>query len=91
MDVFLLKIYGKRDDIDLDIIVNVPFSDGGVPRRTSYGIYIFRNFLGLLVSAIMLRTSMREINIQKPNFSSRAIGIINFEKHFLNFTADTSN
>ena len=29
----------KRDDFDLDI-VNVPFLDGDVPRRTSYGVYI---------------------------------------------------
>ena len=33
------KIYDKRDDFDFDI-VNYPFLDGGVPRRTSYGVYI---------------------------------------------------
>ena len=33
------KIYDKRDDIDFDI-VNFPFLDGGVPRSTSYGVYI---------------------------------------------------
>ena len=33
------KIYDKRDDFDLDI-VNFPFLDGGVPRSTSYGVYI---------------------------------------------------
>ena len=31
------KIYDKRDDFD---IVNFPFLDGGVPRRSSYGVYI---------------------------------------------------
>ena len=31
------KIYNKRDDFD---IVNFPFLDGDVPRRTSYGVYI---------------------------------------------------
>ena len=31
------KIYDKRDDFD---IVNFPFLDGDVPRRTSYGVYI---------------------------------------------------
>ena len=31
------KIYDKRDDSD---IVNFPFLDGDVPRRTSYGVYI---------------------------------------------------
>ena len=33
------KIYDKRDDFDYDI-VNFPFLDGDVPRRTSYGVYI---------------------------------------------------
>ena len=32
-----IKIYDKRDDFD---IVNFPFLDGDVPRRTSYGVYI---------------------------------------------------
>ena len=54
-------------------------------------VYTFRNLLGLLLSAIMLRTSMRVINVKQPNFSSRAIGIMHFEEHFLNFIADTMN
>ena len=33
------KIYDKRDDFDSDI-VNFPFLDDDVPRRTSYGVYI---------------------------------------------------
>ena len=33
-----------------------------VPRRASY-VYIFRNLLGLLESAIMLQTSTLEINV----------------------------
>ena len=33
------KICDKRDDFDFDI-VNFPFLDGDVPRRTSYGVYI---------------------------------------------------
>ena len=32
-----IKIYDKRDDFD---IVNFPFLDDDVPRRTSYGVYI---------------------------------------------------
>ena len=35
-----IKIYDKRDDFDFDI-VNLPFLDGDVPRRTSYGVYIY--------------------------------------------------
>ena len=40
MAQFLLntKINDKRDDYDFDI-VNFPFLDGDVPRRTSYGVY----------------------------------------------------
>ena len=34
-----IKIYDKRDDFDFEI-VNFPFSDGDVPRSTSYGVYI---------------------------------------------------
>ena len=35
------KIYDlKRDGFDFDI-VNFPFLDGDVPRRTSYGVYIY--------------------------------------------------
>ena len=38
------KIYHKQDDFDFDI-VNFPFLDGDVPRRTSYGVYISQ-FIG---------------------------------------------
>ena len=33
------KIYDKSDDFDFDI-VNYLFLDGGIPRSTSYGVYI---------------------------------------------------
>ena len=33
------KINDKHDDFDFDI-VNVPYLDGDVPRRPSYGVYI---------------------------------------------------
>ena len=33
------KIYDKQDDFNFDI-VNVPFLDGDVPQRPSYGVYI---------------------------------------------------
>ena len=33
------KIHDKRDNFDFDI-VNFPFLYGGVPRSTSYGVYI---------------------------------------------------
>ena len=37
-DIVSTKIYNKRDDFDFEI-VNFPFSDGDVPRSTSYGVY----------------------------------------------------
>ena len=52
------KIYDKCDDFDF-YIVNIPFLDGDVPRRASYGVYISQ----LIRFAIMLRTSTREINV----------------------------
>ena len=39
------KIFNKRNDFDFDIIVNLPFLDGDVPRSTSYGVYISNLFL----------------------------------------------
>ena len=35
------KIYDDGDDFDFDI-VNFPFLDSDVPRRPSYGVYIFQ-------------------------------------------------
>ena len=55
------KIYVKRDDFDFDI-VNFPVLDDDVPRLV-LRVYTFRNLLGLLKSADILQTSMREINV----------------------------
>ena len=41
MDFFSSKIYDKRDDFDFGT-VNFPFSDGDVPRRALYGVYILQ-------------------------------------------------
>ena len=38
-DTVLQTIYEKRDGFDFDI-VNLPFIDGDVPRRPSYGVYL---------------------------------------------------
>ena len=66
------KIYDKRDGFN---IVNFPFWMVTL-LDVHHIVYSFLNLLGLLESAVMLRTSTR-------NFSSRAI--INFEKYFLKF------
>ena len=65
-----IKIYDKRDHFD---IVNFPFLDGDVPRRTSYGVYIYLN---LLDSPELLQILVTLIAVKKPilpNFLGRAI------------------
>ena len=41
MDFVSSKIYDKRDDFDFNM-VNIPFLDGDVPHRVSYGVYILQ-------------------------------------------------
>ena len=53
------KIYDKRDDFDFDI-ANFPFLWMVTFLAVLLIVYTFRNLLGLLESAIMLRTSTRE-------------------------------
>ena len=52
------KIYDKRDDFD---IVNFPFLDGDVPRRTSYGVYISQ-----LIRFARISSNVSEIVGTKP-------------------------
>ena len=77
------KIYDKRDHFDFDI-VNFPFLDGDVPRRASYAVYIFQ-----VIRFARVCNHVADFNAHVADFSSRDIGIINVEKHFLNFSADT--
>ena len=72
------KIYDKRDDFDFDII-NFPFLDGDVPRRTSYGVYISQlirfarassnvndfNYLNKALTAKLLRQGYRYFKLRK--------------------------
>ena len=76
-------------DFDLDIIVNFPFSDGDVPRRASYGVYISQlirfasvcnrvsdfNARNICLSAKLLQQGYRYYKLPQP--------------FFFNFTADT--
>ena len=70
------KIYDKRDDFDFDI-VNFPFLDGDVPRRTSYGVYISQ-----LIRFARASSNLNDFNYRNktllPNFLGRAIVILNF-------------
>ena len=77
-DTFSTKIYDKRDDFDFDI-VNFPFLDGDVPRRTSYGVYISQlirfarassnliafNYLNKALTAKRLRQGYRYFKLRK--------------------------
>ena len=54
------KIYDKRDDFD---IVNCPFLDGDVPRRTSYGVYISQ----------LIRFTKASSNVSDFNYRNKAL------------------
>ena len=56
------KIYDKRDDFDFDI-VNFPFLDGDVPRRTSYGVYISQ----------LIRFARASSNINDFNYHNKVL------------------
>ena len=55
------KIYDKRDDFDFDI-VDFPFLDGDVPRRTSYGVYISQ----------LIRFARASSNLSDFNYRNKA-------------------
>ena len=87
------KMYDKMDDFDFDI-VNLPFLDGDIPRRTSYGVYIsqlisYLNLLDSLEPLQILVTLTAVIKPLVPNFLGRAIVILSFVRRFRNFIADT--
>ena len=86
-------MYDKMDDFDFDI-VNLPFLDGDVPRRTLYGVYISQliSYLNLFDSLELLQILVTLTAVIKPlvpNFLGRAIVILSFVRRFRNFIADT--
>ena len=81
------KIYDERDDFD---IVNFPFLDCDVPRRPSYGVCSSQLIKFARVFS-HVTDFMLEIKALQPNFYSRAIDIINYERPSQNFIADTMN
>ena len=56
------KIYDKRDDFDFDM-VDFPFLDGDVPRRTSYGVYISQ----------LIRFARASSNLNDLNYRNKAL------------------
>ena len=61
------KIYEKRDDFDFDI-VNFPFLDGDVPRRTSYGVYIFQ-----LIRLARAFSSVSDFNCRNKELTAKLL------------------
>ena len=88
-DIVSTKRYDERDDFNFDI-VNFPFLDGDVPRRPSYGVYIFQIICFVRASSHVTDFNTRN-KFLTDNFLSKAIGIINSTKHFLNFIVGTLN
>ena len=87
-DTVSTKIYDKRDDFDFDI-VNFPFLDGDVPRRPSYGVYISQ-----LIRFARASSHVDDFNNRNRFLTAKLLkqgyrGIINFVKHFPNFTVGT--
>ena len=72
------KIYDERDDFDMHV-VNFPFLDGDVPRRTSYWVYISQliriarassnhsdfNYRNKALTAKLLRQGYRYFKLRK--------------------------
>ena len=81
------KIYHKRDDFDFDI-VNFPFLDGDVPRRTSYGVHISQ-----LIRFARASSNLNDFNYRNKALTAKLLRqgylILNFVRRFRNFIADT--
>ena len=56
------KVYDNRDDFDFNI-VNFPFLDGDVPRRTSYGVCISQ----------LIRFTRASANLNDFNYRNKAL------------------
>ena len=61
------KIYNKRDDFDFDM-VNFPFLDGDVPRRTSYGVYISQ-----LIRFARASSSVSDLNCRNKALTAKLL------------------
>ena len=77
------KFYDKRDDFDFDI-VNFPFLDGDVPRRTSYGVYISH-----LIRFTRASSNVSDFNCRNKTLTVRLLKqgyrYHKLSKHFSNF------
>ena len=82
-----IKIYDKRDDFDFDI-VNVPFLDGDVSRRTSYGVHISQ-----LIRFARAFSDLSDFNCRNKALTTKLLRQIyryfKLRKAFSKFIADT--
>ena len=85
-DIVSTKIYDKRDDFDFEIVF--PILIGDVPRSTFYRVYISQLIRFARASSHVVDFNTRN-KLLFRNFLNKAIGIINFAKHFLSFVDDT--
>ena len=72
------------------LALHFPYFDGDVPRNASFGVYI-PELIRFARVCNHVADFKREMNVLQSHFSGRAIGIINFEKHFLNFNSNTTS
>ena len=81
------KIYDKRDDFDFDV-VNFPFLDGDVPRRTSYWVYISQ-----LIRFARASSNLSDFNCRNKALTAKLLRhgyrYLYFVRRFRNFIADT--
>ena len=61
------KIYGKRDVFYFDI-VNFPFLDGNVPRRTSFEVYISQ-----LIRFARASSNLSDFNYRNKTFTAKLL------------------
>ena len=80
-------MYDKRDVFDFEI-VNFPFLDGDVPRRTSYGVYISQ-----LIRFARASSNLSDFNCRNKALIAKLLRqgylCFNFVRRFRNFIADT--
>ena len=79
------KNYDKRDDFDFDM-ENFPFSDGEVPRSTSYGFYISQLIRFARVCSHVARNKRLTAKLLQQGYRYHK-----FERLSPNFIADTMN
>ena len=80
--------YEKAGIINIFEIVNFPFLDDDVPHSTFYGVYISQLICFARASSYVADFNTHN-KLLTQKLLNKAIGIINFAKHFQNFIDDT--